>query len=64
MPIGSYTGDYVHLSDEELLVLLQNSRLKPMSPSLHDQVEADVKQVLLWRLRGDPRGWPPQPTEG
>lgn len=58
--LGSYTGDYLHLSNEELRKLLKNPNPSGimMTNSLRHQIRLDIRQVLAWRKAKDPRGWP------
>ena len=56
--IGSYSGDYLHMSNEQLGDYLKQVKRKGYTMSLYDQIVSDVNQVLEWRRQGDPRGWP------
>ena len=49
--VGSYAGDFLGLTNDQLLELL--------TKQINQQMVEDVKQVLSRRLARDPAGWLP-----
>ncbi len=58
---GAYSGDFVELSDEDLLETLVDhlGNRTPMSLAMRRTVTKATSQIILWRMQGDPRGRPP-----
>ncbi len=56
--IGSYSGDYLHMNNEQLRDYLKQVKREGYGMSLYNQIVSDVNHVLEWRSEGDPRGWP------
>ena len=56
--VGSWTGDYIVLSDEELLQHYEDAVRSTPRVGWHNtsQKLRDLRQVILWRMQRDLRG--------
>jgi hypothetical protein len=54
--VGSYTGDYLHLSDRELLDSYEIAIDRGGWDIRARQAVQDLRQVILWRMANDERG--------